>query len=95
MDNRKLAFQMKYSVPVVVDGSEAVNTTTMSSSFTIPFEVVQDQVQVLPNPGKGQLLKIFKVRQAVAQAAAQATSSLASAPAGVQVDCDISILSKS
>lgn len=95
MDNRKLSFQLKFSVPVVVDGNEAINTTTMSSSFTIPFEVVQDQVQVLPNPGKGQLIKIFKVRPSVSIAAAQATASVGAAPAGVQVDCDIPILSKS
>lgn len=95
LEGRKLSFAMQYSQDTIVDGQECVKTTKLTSAFTLPFDAVQEQFQVEPNPGKGQRIKIFKVAPSVAEAAARATAAGANAPSGVQVDCDINILSKS
>jgi hypothetical protein len=85
LEGRKLSFGMTYSFDATVDGEEVTKTIKLTSAFTLPFDVSVEQVEVTPNPGKGQTLKVYKTKPAAG-----------SAPAGgSQPDVDINILSKS
>eukprot|EP01122_Echinamoeba_exundans_P004807 TRINITY_DN15036_c0_g1_i1.p1 TRINITY_DN15036_c0_g1~~TRINITY_DN15036_c0_g1_i1.p1 ORF type:complete len:756 (+),score=213.95 TRINITY_DN15036_c0_g1_i1:314-2269(+) len=84
LDGRKLTFAAQYSFDTVVDGEEVVKTVKANSAFTLPFDATMAQIELVPNGTKGSTVKVFKVAPAGS-----------SSGAGVIVDTDINILSKS
>lgn len=83
IDGRKLTFAAQYSFDTAIDGEEVVKTVKSNSAFSLPFDVTIPQIELTPVPGKGALVKVFKV------------ASNTSASASSLADCDIPFLTKS